>query len=1106
MKFDTRSLKHTVSHHLISGCILAVSAIAPQAFGLEVEQKPLLVAEPLPPNIMFILDDSGSMRFGFMPDSLVPNRYLGSCTGRGNYAGASSTCFLNIGSRAALVSPDFNKIYYNPDVTYRPPFDKNGNRFPDSNFFSARVDGFSQGSCTASSCIDLSNNYRAIMDDYYYYGSSGEYYRYGFTISPYGDAGGAFYFKFKAGCSDPSNINCYEMVDISASERTNFANWFSYYRNRLLLSKSGVSDAFNTLDEDYRLGYFSINKTGGSDFKSVLPFSASRSSFYDWIRNLSAGSGTPLRSALKKAGDYFSIDHPYQINPTNSSEGTLSCRQNFAILMTDGYWSGDSPSGIGNADNEAGDVITGPGGITYQYSPVDPFKDNQYPSLADVAMYYWKNDLRSGLNNDVPASNFNPAFWQHMVTIGIGLGVVGNIDKDEAFAAINTQTSMPWDATTNAGKIDDLLHAAVNSRGNFFSAQNPQEFVDGLIGSLADIVSRIGANSALAANSFELLQGSTVYNAGYRSGDWSGSLTAFNIDPATGGIASTKWTANFPTPSNRKVFTNKVQGSNLQAERLTAASDLDSNMESALMDAVSVSNNADYIVSYLLGDRSREQSQTNGIFRNRPNGILGDVVHSSPVFVGAPSEDLYKYTDWPESSSHATFAADNSSRTPAIYVGANDGMVHAFSDTNGTELFAFMPRAAVMNGVGAIADPDYDHRYFMDGNLIVQDVYMQPNWKTVLVGTTGRAGSNTNDSTGKAIFALDVTNPGSFDQNDVMWEISHNAIGQITSKPVIAKLDDGYWYAILGNGYNSALGKPALIKIRLSNGDMTVIEVTGNTGGGLAGPLVWDSNGDGTFDTAYAGDLEGRVWSFNLNTNASPSIVYQAKDGSGNAQPITAPPTGSVDSNKKTWIFFGTGQYLTQADMSNRDVQTWYGIRPDETDENTTRAALKERTITEQADISGFTGRNVSAAETGDMTGRLGWFMDLVVGNNPMGERIVNPLTIRGDVLLASTLIPIADACNPGGDGFSMAVDPFTGARLSRIYFDFNNDGQFDSQDLLNGVNPSGLSVGRIPSAAIFVGDNLYFNTDSGLQERIATNPGTGAGETDRLSWREVVN
>jgi type IV pilus assembly protein PilY1 len=512
-------------------------------------------------------------------------------------------------------------------------------------------------------------------------------------------------------------------------------------------------------------------------------------------------------------------------------------------------------------------------------------------------------------------------------------------------------------------------------------------------------------------------------------------------------------------------------------------------------------------VSYLLGDRSREQSQTNGIFRNRPNGILGDVVHSSPVFVGAPREELYKYTGWSEYGSYVTFAANNSNRTPVVYVGANDGMVHAFSDTNGTELFAFMPRAAVMHGVGAIADPDYDHRYFMDGGLTVQDVYLQPNWKTVLVGTTGRAGNNSADTSGKAIFALDVTNPASFDKNDVMWEISHNAIGQITTKPVIAKLDDGHWYAILGNGYNSALGKPALIKIRLSNGDMTVIEVTGNTGGGLAGPLVWDSNGDGTFDTAYAGDLEGRVWSFNLNTNATPSIVYQAKDASGNPQPITTTLTGSVDSNSKTWIFFGTGQYMTQADMSNRDVQTWYGIRPEETNASTTRANLRERTITEQADISGFIGRNVSAASPGDMSDRLGWFMDLrVSGSSALGERIVNPSMIRGDVLLGSTLIPIADACNPGGDGFIMAVDPFTGARLSRIYFDFNNDGQFNSQDLLNGVSPSGLSVGRIPSAGIFVGDNLFFNTDSGLQERIATNPGAGAGETERVSWREVVN
>lgn len=1130
-------------------CAIFAVGISTCVAATDIEQKPLLVADPLPPNIMFVLDDSGSMFRDDMPDEIgCSSAYSdNSRVIHYSYTGGYSTGNL-LTDNERCESPDYNEIYYDPSVTYEAPVDENGDSLGDSNFYNAWINGFERNYTKNLSqwvqeetweyqvyydwgrerrgwycdtipvdnvCPNGSRRYDDDRDRDWRYWEYEDW----VSVTEWRPFRYFVYDETNSSCSGPWDDDCYDAVYVDLNESDelqNVANWYSYYRTRLLIAKSGASLAFNDISPSYRLGWGSINKPGTIN-QNVRKYQNGRNDFYEWIDDIWSGYnyGTPLRRALGDIGEYYKTSHPYLIDPDTSDSGELSCRQNFTILMTDGYWNGDSAShseARDENDNEDGPVITGAGGVSYQYTPVHPFRYDQSNNLADIAMYYWKNDLRPGDNNnqrnDVPASQRNPAFWQHMVTIGIGLGVIGAIEKDEAFDAIDTATEIDWSkGSSDEEKIDDLLHASVNSRGNFFSAKNPAQFTSGLKELLADIASRIGAGTSLSASAAELVAGTTLYNATYRSGDWSGALIAFNIDETSGEATSIKWSANFPLPANRKVFTHRVQGSNLDAVRLTSASNMDSDMQSALTAAVSVSNNAEHITSYLLGDRSREQNKPGGVFRNRPNGILGDIVHSSPIFVGKPDESLYKFSGWAERTSHVTFANSNSNRTPVIYVGANDGMLHAFSDATGSELFAFMPRAVVMNGIGSIADPDYDHRYFLDGALAVQDVYMHPNWKTVLVGTTGRAGSNSNDQVGKAIYALDVTSPDTFNEDNVMWEISHNAIGQITTKPVLAKLEDGHWYAILGNGYNSALGKPALIKIRLSTGAITVMEVNGSAGGGLAGPLVWDSDQDGTFDTAYAGDLEGRVWSFDLNGNNTPTVVYQAKDASGKAQPITATVTGSTDSNNKTWIFFGTGRYFNQTDMSNRDVQSWYGIRPEDTDSSTTRSNLKERTITSQGDISGYTGRIVSESVAGDMAGKLGWFMDLkVVGGTSEGERIVNPSLIRGDVLLGSTLIPIADACNPGGDGFVMAVDPFTGARLNRIYFDFNNDGLFDSQDKLNGASPSGLSVGRIPSAGIFISDNLFFNTDSGLQENIATNPGAGAGETERMSWREVVD
>src|SRR5699024_5362631 len=140
---------------------------------------------------------------------------------------------------------------------------------------------------------------------------------------------------------------------------------------------------------------------------------------------------TPLHKSMDRIGKYFKSDAPWYNTIGDPDSGKLACRQNYNVFMTDGYWNGSAPGGISDADGTNGPTITGPNGQSYTYSAQPPYKGTEWysPTLADVAMHYWKHDLRpdDDMPNIVPTSNADPAFWQHMVNFTVGLGVFGNI-------------------------------------------------------------------------------------------------------------------------------------------------------------------------------------------------------------------------------------------------------------------------------------------------------------------------------------------------------------------------------------------------------------------------------------------------------------------------------------------------------------------------------------------------------------------------------------------------------------------------------------------------------------------------------------------------------
>jgi len=617
----------------------------------------------------------------------------------------------------------------------------------------------------------------------------------------------------------------------------------------------------------------------------------------------------------------------------------------------------------------------------------------------------------------------------------------------------------------------------------YFLVQNPLKLKETLRRAFDNILERSGSAGNVTSNSTSISANTAVYQSIFNTDFWSGDLKAYSV--TSSGVEYTLWKASehVPTPTSRKIFTRsggsavEFTWANLSATDQTALGSPD-------------------VVDYLRGERSKEL-QNGGSFRNRPkspDNVLGDIVHSSPFYV---------------------------KDTNTVYVGANDGMLHAFDAATGQELFAYIPSALIPK-LKNLSEPIYthNHNYFVDGDIAVSSK-SDPSDKNYLVATLGRGG--------KGLFGLDVTTPDSFATTHVKWECfatggtvsdcnDDDDLGFMLGRPVIAKMNDGTWAVIVGNGYNSTSGKAVLYIFKLDDGTLLKKIDTGVAGdNGLASPSVFDSNGDGKIDVIYAGDLKGNVWKFDVSSS-SPSAwglafggapLFVAKDPSNNPQPITAQITIAVndvtgDPNYgKRYLFFGTGSYFRSSDPSDTQVQSWYGLI-DEDSQIPDRTQLTQRSIVQEGVLADKTVRVFSPATGNDMAGKKGWYLDFTT--HP-GERIVTASKLYRLVkptLIASSIIPVVDPCVPGGKGFINAIDPFSGARLNVPVFDVNGDNSFNDNDKFNGTYIGGFdpNVG-MPSEPTLVGDHPVVGGSSGEVTSIKVN--MGSIQKGRISWREVV-
>ena len=824
---------------------------------------------------------------------------------------------------------------------------------------------------------------------------------------------------------------------------------------------------------------------------------------------------TPLAGSMATARQYFGNQLANYGLPTPIS---LTCQKSFILLATDG-------------------------------NPTSDMNGNMYP--------LWQQ-----------ANTYQPAtqswtFSQAARDVFDQVTPLRNLPVNGATADVQTYVVGLGDTLANPASI-----ATLNQIANLGGTN--QAYLAGDAGSLAtafqaisiDITSKTAAASAVSLNTGSWGTGTHLYQARFNSGDWSGQLISYTVN-ADGTLGSQLWDSGQAInsqnwSSGRKVLSYKPSASlgsrgvpfrwpsNAAAP---TASELDAAQTTQLnLDATGNPDGygADRVkwIRGFAGNEAASCGTCTPSFRSRPTSKLGDIIHSAPNYVAAPA---FNYPDSIASQPYSAFAASNAGRNPTIYVGANDGMLHAFDANSGTETLAYLP-SFVFRNLGQLTTQSRasgsertSHRYFVDGSPTVSDVNYGSAWHTLLVG--GLSGG------GKGVYALDVTDPSTFSEANassiVRWEFSDSEdvdLGYMFGQPLLVKTNNGRWSVIIGNGYNSnenqghgsGAGHAVLFVLDAETGAV-VKKIDTNSGSsatpnGLSGPIGVDTTGDGTVDVVYAGDLFGNMWKFDL-TSGSASGWGVGLGGSPlyrtGGQPITVRPDVTKYPSGGYLVTFGTGSYIDTNDGGTTSTQAFYGIR----DMGVAVAGVASLVQQSVVGTAGGTDSNtyritthavgaptIDTALSGDNrislsdynANKKGWYLNLPTS----GERAVTEPAIRAGRVVFNTLIPNTDPCSFGGSGWVMEVDVLTGNRYDSPTFDTNGDRSMSAGDLVtygSGTeNTSGRMTASIPASAGFLRmqprqpafENKYVNTSSGSVTVIGETAGSG-GE-GRVSWRQV--
>ncbi len=875
----------------------------------------------------------------------------------------------------------------------------------------------------------------------------------------------------------------------------NFANWFTYYRYRRASAQNAVgvmvTEMKNMLvgltlsppTEKYGVRWINPSSNWEAAEDQTAEF---LSILYDLHKY---GSSTGFSSDIAILGNYFenqggtiSSDsgiitgtgyaddntYPYftQVNGGN-------CQQAFALLITDG--ASPSTDNIVNADGDNNSDYDG--GV---------FGDDFVKTAADAAMLYYERDIKGEgnkgtLTDDVPTNYIDFAPHQHMVTYGLSFGADGPLreaypdfdalcaDSDDGNKCICDDGCPTWtDPVPPKGTgdpLDDLWHATVNGRGLFLYADNPQELVSKLREISADIERRKGSAAAVTTNSVQRQIGTSLYQGLYHSETWWGDLLAWEVDSISGALIRSTWSAQEELAEisykDRKIFTYNG---------ISAVNFLDADPDDFGLTASEA--------AYIAGDQTNEGPKAPD-FRERLY-VLGDIVHSEPFYFDH-----------------------------VIYVGANDGMMHAFDADNGKELFAYIP-SMVHGNLKQLTEHAFidDHRYYVNASPYAEEV----KGVRYLAGGLGKGGK------GVYCLTVDKAKNDGITANDILnWELDASLddnMGYVYGRAYVANTNADKAVVIFGNGYASVNKKSGLYVVEASTGNALKVFDTGVTGiggcNGMSSPALIDVNFDSKVDYVYAGDLDGNLWKFDL-TDKDPnnwamayggSPMFTARDSDGNPQAITSEPDvmeHCIKGRDGYVVVVGTGRYLNADDLVSRmSRNAMYGLydwEPDWPEDQVApplgtfdgagnltvdQTLLKQSYVSTSGDFDLTTDFAIDYYNPETDTGEhAGWYFPFP----DITEIMVRDPLLRNNVVYFVTNTQAGGICSSEGASYVNALNACSGGQPDKQEFDTDGDGDIDKDDVIKDQNPSRQYFDTTLFDPVLLEDILYINDTEGNVE-----------------------
>lgn len=758
----------------------------------------------------------------------------------------------------------------------------------------------------------------------------------------------------------------------------------------------------------------------------------------------------------------------------------------------------------------------------------------------NAARQYFNGDKK---DQDGAGEIYNSADCQPMflidITDGLGNGTVAEVTAaTNALCDINVSPIAVGFGIDNAVQINEMAKVS-NERGNLsddlyamhdevagvgqpFFANNEQELIDTLETITKAVKTTVFTGSAPAPTT-SVDQGNMVIVAQFNAGNWSGELEALVPNPATGVWDTVLWKATEELPATRKIYTIDPDDGATVFEYSNPLLNNDNYFDPL---------DADYFCASL------------GAADDKP---LGPFINSVPIIVGDPAF-YYDFDDYDDFKPN---------RIPMVYIGSNDGALHAFSLDTGEEKWAFVP-LNLHEKLDKTDDPEYNicsdeycHQYLVDGSPQVADVYdeIAGAWKTILI-CGERAG-------GDAYFALDITT-GIFDDtfpykylwefrdtnydgidNDIDGEIDEtdeveadNQLGETWSNVSISRVDietgGTTWGAFFGSGYSSddqenkeaylygvkALDKSALWvdgaletnRIKLS--DVQLLNDAASP------PLMVDYQGDYISDSIYVGNLYGTMRRVsNIGKGQEPVVNTLFNFSPQTALPSTNPISAKAamaygEGSETVWIYYGTGNYQSQADKTSSSLQYFFGLKdtstpncylythPDSANQDPADplvcgdlSKLEARYITGNVTMADGSIEKMKVRYIeGICTPDKSWVLKLYNGQGDYGgpsgadlvgsERVIKQPLVAGGIVFFTTYIPDPDICKGNGKTWLFALDYNTGCAPGQSVFDLNEDGKFDENDKMTGISVVAIPIEGGPGSKPVLGpDNTLFIT-----------------------------